>query len=85
MLCAASYPLSWERRKLMSTQTMTQKQRVALEAREAAQRDGKTLSDYAKERGLVIRELYNAPACQQRRAARLPDVPVRTPATSQNR
>jgi hypothetical protein len=52
----------------MSTQ-MTQKQRVALEAREAAQREGKTLSDYAKERGLVIRELYDALACLRRNGA----------------
>jgi hypothetical protein len=42
---------------------MTQKQRVALEAREAAQRDGKTLSAYAKERRLVIRELCDGLAC----------------------
>lgn len=61
----------------MSTQTMTAKQRVALEAREAAQREGKSLSDYAKERGLVIRELYDALACLRRsgtlpRSARRP-------------
>ncbi len=53
----------------MSAQTMTAKQRVALEAREAAQREGKTLSDYAKERGLVIRELYDALSCLRRNGA----------------
>ena len=51
----------------MSTQTMTAKQRVAFEARETAQREGKSLSDYAKERGLVIRELYDALACLRRK------------------
>ena len=53
----------------MSTQTMTQKQRVALEAREAAQREGKSLTEYAKTHGLVIRELYDALACLRRNGA----------------
>lgn len=50
----------------MLTQTMTQKQRVALEA---AQCEGKTLSDYAKARGSVRRELYDALACRRRNGA----------------
>jgi hypothetical protein len=52
---------------LMSTQTMTAKQRVAFEAREAAQREGKILADYAKARGLVIRELYDGLASLRRK------------------
>jgi len=50
----------------MST-SMTEKQRVALEAREAAQSEGKTLSDYAKSRGLDVRELYDALAALRRK------------------
>lgn len=50
----------------MPTGAMTQKQRVAMEAREAAQRDGKSLSEYAKAQGLAIRELYDALASLRR-------------------
>ena len=43
----------------MKTATeMTEKQRLAVEAMEGARNEGVSLSDYAKARGLVIRELY---------------------------
>lgn len=50
----------------MLTRAMTQKQRVAMEAREVAQREGKPLSEYAKAQGLAIRELYDALASLRR-------------------
>ena len=50
----------------MST-SMTEKQRVAFEAREAAQSAGKTLTDYAKAHGLDVRELYDALAALRRK------------------
>jgi hypothetical protein len=53
----------------MSTSMMTEKQRVALEAFQAAEREGKTLSDYAKARGLPIRELYDGLSCLRRKGA----------------
>ena len=53
----------------MSTSMMTEKQRIAFEALQAAQREGKTLSDYAKTRGLPIRELYDALSCLRRNGA----------------
>jgi len=44
----------------MGTAGMTEKQRAAFEALQGAQRQGVTLSDYAKAQGLAIRELYDA-------------------------
>lgn len=51
----------------MATAAMTDKQRTALEAQQAAQREGKTLTEYAKARGLAIRELYDSLACLRRK------------------
>jgi hypothetical protein len=51
----------------MSTSTMTEKQRITFEAFQTAQREGKTLSDYAKARGLPIRELYDGLSCFRRK------------------
>src|SRR5579871_4392471 len=39
--------------------TMTEKQRLAMEALDSARRDGITLTAYAKAKGLVIGELYS--------------------------
>lgn len=50
----------------MST-SMTEKQRGAFEALQAAQSEGKTLTDYAKVRGLDVRELYDALAALRRK------------------
>jgi len=50
----------------MST-SMTEKQRVALEALQAAQGEGKTLTDYAASHGLDVRELYDALAGLRRK------------------
>jgi hypothetical protein len=52
----------------MST-SMTEKQRIALEALQAAQGEGKTLTDYARSRGLDVRELYDALAALRRKGA----------------
>jgi hypothetical protein len=46
---------------------MTEKQRLAVEAMEGARSEGVSLSDYAKARGLVIRELYDAIAGLRRK------------------
>jgi hypothetical protein len=51
----------------MSIATMTEKQRLALEALQSAKREGKTLTDYAKAHGLEIRELYDSLACLRRK------------------
>jgi len=51
----------------MSTATMTEKQRMALEALQSAKREGKTLTDYAKAHSLEIRELYDSLACLRRK------------------
>jgi hypothetical protein len=51
----------------MTTATLTEKQRRGLEALEAARRAGKTLSEYAKAHGLVVRELYDAVAGLRKR------------------
>ncbi len=51
----------------MSTATMTEKQRMALEALQSAKREGKTLTDYAKAHDLEIRELYDSLACLRRK------------------
>ncbi|HUN77262.1 MAG TPA: hypothetical protein VMU40_22320 [Steroidobacteraceae bacterium] len=46
---------------------MTEKQRRAREALEAARGEGVSLSDYAKAHGLPIRELYDAVAALRRK------------------
>jgi len=46
---------------------LTQKQRVAMEALEGAQRAGVPLSDYAKAKGLELRPVYDAIAALRRR------------------
>jgi hypothetical protein len=50
----------------MATETFTEKQRVAVEALEGARREGVALSQYAKTRGLALREIYDAIACLRR-------------------
>jgi hypothetical protein len=47
--------------------TLTEKQRQAIEAMEGARGEGVALSKYAKARGLIIRELYDAIACLRRK------------------
>jgi hypothetical protein len=47
--------------------TMTEKQRVAVEAQEGARREGVSLVAYAQAKGLVIRELYDSLACLRRK------------------
>jgi hypothetical protein len=42
------------------TETLTEKQRVAMEALEGARRAGVPLSDYAKAKGLELRPVYDA-------------------------
>jgi hypothetical protein len=42
---------------MKTTAEMTEKQRLAIEALEAARREGLTLTEYARHRGLAIREL----------------------------
>lgn len=51
------------------TEKLTQKQRVAVEAVEAAKQAGMTLSDYAKAQGLEVRPVYDAIAALRRRGA----------------
>jgi hypothetical protein len=51
------------------TQTLTEKQRVAVEALEGAQRAGVPLSDYAKAKGLELRPVYDAIAALRRGGA----------------
>jgi hypothetical protein len=41
-------------------ETLTEKQRVAVEALEGARRAGVPLSDYAKAKGLELRPVYDA-------------------------
>jgi hypothetical protein len=47
--------------------TMTEKQQRAVEALEAARQEGATLTAYAKAKGLVIRDLYDALAGLRRK------------------
>jgi hypothetical protein len=47
--------------------TMTEKQQRAVEALEAARQEGVTLTAYAKAKGLVIRDLYDALAGLRRK------------------
>jgi hypothetical protein len=51
------------------SETTTEKQRVAVEALEAARRAGVPLSDYAKAKGLELRPVYDAIAALRRRGA----------------
>jgi hypothetical protein len=51
------------------SETMTEKQRVAVEALEAARRAGVPVSDYAKAKGLELRPVYDAIAALRRRGA----------------
>jgi len=54
----------------MKTATeMTEKQRLAVEAMEGARSEGISLSDYAKARGLVTRELYDGIAGLRRKGS----------------
>jgi hypothetical protein len=50
-------------------ETLTQKQREAVEALDGARRAGVPLSDYAKSRGLELRPVYDAIAALRRRGA----------------
>jgi len=47
--------------------TMTEKQRVAVEAQESARREGVSLVAYAQAKRLEIRELYDSLACLRRK------------------
>src|ERR1700732_2593301 len=51
------------------TETLTEKQRLAMEALEGARRAGVPLSDYAKAKGLELRPVYDAIAALRRRGA----------------
>lgn len=51
----------------MTIGAMTDKQRRALEATEAARSQGCSLTEYAKAQGLVVRELYDALAALRRK------------------
>ncbi len=51
------------------TETLTEKQRVAMEALEGARRAAVPLSDYAKAKGLELRPVYDAIAALRRRGA----------------
>jgi len=57
-------------------ETLTQKQREAVEALEGARRAGVSLSDYTKAKGLEVRPVYDAIAALRRRGALAP--PERT-------
>jgi len=50
-------------------ETLTQKQREAVEALEGARRAGVSLTDYAKAKGLELRPVYDAIAALRRRGA----------------
>lgn len=50
-------------------ETLTQKQREAVEALEGARRAGVPLSDYAKSKGFELRPVYDAIAALRRRGA----------------
>jgi hypothetical protein len=50
-------------------ETLTQKQREAVEALEGARRAGVSLSDYANAKGLELRPVYDAIAALRRRGA----------------
>jgi hypothetical protein len=50
-------------------ETLTQRQREAVEAMEGARRAGVSLTDYAKAKGLELRPVYDAIATLRRRGA----------------
>jgi hypothetical protein len=50
-------------------ETLTQKQREAVEALEGARRAGVSLSDYAKAKGVELQPVYDAIAALRRRGA----------------
>lgn len=60
----------------MTTAAITEKQRRALEAMEAAREQGCSLTEYARAHGLVIREVYDALAALRRKGV-LPKPPGR--------
>jgi hypothetical protein len=60
-------------------ETLTQKQREAVEALEGARRAGVPLSDYAKTKGLELRPVYDAIAALRRRGALPPASGPRKP------
>lgn len=51
----------------MATAVMSEKQRRALEAIEAARQQGCSLTQYAKAQGLAVREIYDALAALRRK------------------
>lgn len=61
----------------MATGAMTERQRRALEAMEAARRQGCSLTEYAKAQGLAVREIYDALAALRRKGV-LPKAAPRT-------
>src|SRR5204863_5346593 len=56
-------------RRCTMAETLTEKQRVAVETLEGARRAGVPLSDYAKAKGLATRPVYDAIAALRRRGA----------------
>src|SRR5438094_10150255 len=56
-------------RRCTMAETLTEKQRVAVEALEGARRAGVPLSDYAKAKSLELRPVYDAIAALRRRGA----------------
>src|SRR5436309_7028552 len=56
-------------RRCTMAETLTEKQRVAVEALEGARRAGVPLSDYAKAKGLATRPVYDAIAALRRRGS----------------
>jgi len=53
----------------MVAEKLTERQRTAVAALEAARQAGMTLSDYAKAQGLEVRPVYDAIAALRRRGA----------------
>ncbi len=64
----------------MATASVTEKQRQAMEALEGARREGVALSEYARARGLAIREVYDSIACLRRKGV-LPSAPKKSKST----
>src|SRR5256885_9525051 len=56
-------------RRCTMAETLTEKQRVAVETLEGARRAGVPLSDYTKAKGLATRPVYDAIAALRRRGA----------------
>jgi len=63
----------------MDGETLTQKQREAVEALEGSRRAGVPLSDYAKAKGLELRPVYDAIAALRRRGTLPPAERPRKP------